>query len=68
MPIGSFIQPGAFGPEMIAAMCEAYDAALKELQDAGQSVSPEVVAHELLQRRDLVSVIRLQEAALRERD
>ena len=34
-PIRSFI-PGAFGPEAIAAMGEAFDAACKELRDAGQ--------------------------------
>jgi hypothetical protein len=37
MPIRSFIGPGAFGPEEIAAMSEAFEAALKELHDAGQS-------------------------------
>jgi hypothetical protein len=31
------MQPGAFGPEAIAAMSEALDAALKALQDTGQS-------------------------------
>jgi len=40
MPIRSFITPGAFEPEVIAAMNEAFDAACKELQDTGQ---PELV-------------------------
>ena len=37
MQIHSLMQPGAFGPEAIAAMGDALDAALKELQDIGQS-------------------------------
>ena len=37
MQIRSLMQPGAFGPEAIAAMGDALDAALKELQDTGQS-------------------------------
>jgi hypothetical protein len=37
MQIHSLMQPGAFGPEAIAAMGDALDAALKELQDTGQS-------------------------------
>jgi hypothetical protein len=31
------MQPGAFGPEAIAVMGDALDAALKELQDIGRS-------------------------------
>jgi len=31
------MQPAAFGPEAIAAMGDALDAALKELQDIGRS-------------------------------
>jgi hypothetical protein len=37
MQIRSLMQPGAFGPEAIAAMGDALDAALKELQNIGQS-------------------------------
>jgi len=37
MQIHSLMQPGAFGPEAIAVMGDALDAALKELQDIGQS-------------------------------
>ena len=37
MQIRSLMQSGAFGPEATAAMGDALDAALKELQDIGQS-------------------------------
>jgi hypothetical protein len=37
MQVHLMIQPGAFGPEAIVAMGDALDAALKELQDIGQS-------------------------------
>ena len=37
MQIHSLMQPGAFGPEAIAAMGDALDDALKELQYIGQS-------------------------------
>jgi hypothetical protein len=50
MPIAnhSFI-PGAFGPEAIGAMSEAYEAALKELQDTGQpGVVREVIAGRII--------------------
>jgi hypothetical protein len=40
MPFRNFIQPGAFEPEVIAAMSEALEAALKEQGDIDQ---PEVV-------------------------
>jgi hypothetical protein len=67
MSIHSFIGSGAFGPEAIAAMSEALEAALKELHDSGQ---PEVVREVMVGRivaaaklgeRDPV---RLREAAL----
>ena len=47
MPIRSFIQPGAFDPEAIAAMSEAFEAALKELQDTGD-VMREVIARRII--------------------
>ena len=50
-----FIQPGAFEPEAIAVMSEAFEAALKELQDTGD------VIREVIASRDPV---RLREAAL----
>jgi hypothetical protein len=37
MQIRFLMQPGAFGPEAIAAMGDALDAALKELQEIGRS-------------------------------
>jgi hypothetical protein len=40
MQIRSLMQPGAFGPEAIAAMSEALEAACNELGDTGQ---PDVV-------------------------
>ncbi len=48
MPIRSFLQPGAFEPEAIAAMSEALEATLKELQDTGQAVAPEVIAGRII--------------------
>ena len=49
MPIRSFIQPGAFDPEAIAAMSEAFEAALKELQDTGQrTVARDVIAGRII--------------------
>jgi hypothetical protein len=49
MQIRSLVQPGAFGPEAIAAMGEALEAALKELQDTGQSdVMREVIAGRII--------------------
>jgi hypothetical protein len=43
----SFVQPGAFEPEAIAAMSEAYEAALKELQDT-RDVMREVIAGRII--------------------
>jgi hypothetical protein len=36
MSIRSFVEPGGFDPEAIATMCEALEAALKELQGTGE--------------------------------
>jgi hypothetical protein len=44
MPFRSFIGPGAFGPDALAVMSEAFEAALKELQDTGQPAVREIVA------------------------
>jgi hypothetical protein len=71
MAIDSFIQPGAFDPEAIAAMSEALEAALKVLEGAGQThVAPGVIANRIIAaakfgERDPV---RLWEAALRKLD
>jgi len=53
-----FIQPGAFEPDAIAAMSEALEAALKELQDTGQPRPAREVVARRLQPQDLVSAIR----------
>ena len=70
MPIRSFLQPGAFEPEAIAAMSEALEAALKKLQDTGQTVVPEVIASRIIAAAKLGErdPVRLREAALRKRD
>ena len=71
MPIRNFIQPGAFEPEALAAMIEAFDAACEKLGDNGQ---PEV-AHEVIAGRIIAAArlgerdpVRLLEAALRRPD
>jgi hypothetical protein len=64
-----FMQPGAFEPETIAAMSEALEAALKELQDTRQLV-PEVMASRIIAAAKLGErdPVRLREAALRKPD
>jgi hypothetical protein len=66
MPIRSFMQPGAFEPEAIAAMTEAFEAALKELQDTDhvsrEAIAGRIIAAAKTGERDPV---RLREAALR---
>ena len=48
MAIGSYLEPGAFDPETIALMSEAFAAAVKELQgDTGQ---PQIVLEVIAQR------------------
>jgi hypothetical protein len=62
MQIHSLMQPGAFGPEAITAMGDALDAALKELQDIGQSgVQSDVV-------REAIAIRIIGAARLGERD
>jgi hypothetical protein len=71
MPIRPFIQSGVFEPEVIAAMSEALEAALKELPDAGQAeglretIARRIIAAARFGERDPV---RLMEAALRRPD
>jgi hypothetical protein len=49
MPICSFVEPGAFEPEAIAAMSDALEAALKELQHTGQTeVTAEIIAGRII--------------------
>jgi hypothetical protein len=47
MPFHLFIQPGAFDPEAIEAMSEAFEAALKEVQDTGDAMR-EVIARRII--------------------
>ena len=67
----SFIGPGAFGPEAIAKMSEALEAACEELGDTGRPealreiVALRIIAAARLGERDPV---RLREAALRKRN
>jgi hypothetical protein len=67
----SFIGPGAFGPEALAAMGEALDAAFEELRHTGE---PDVV-REIIATRIIAAIrlgerdpARLLEAALRKAD
>jgi hypothetical protein len=71
MPIRSFIEPGGFEPETIAAMSEALEAAFKELQDTGEPdvvrerIATRIIAAAKLGERDPP---RLLAAALRKSD
>ena len=47
MSIRSFMQPGAFEPEAIEVMSEAFEAAIKELQDTGD-VTRELIAGRII--------------------
>ncbi len=60
MQIRSLMQPGAFGPEAIAAMGDALDAALKELQDIGRSDVQSDVVRETIAGR-IIGAARLGE-------
>jgi len=67
MPIFSFIGRGAFVPEAIAVMCEAFEAALKALHDTGQPESVlEVMAERIIAQARLGErdPVRLRKAAL----
>jgi hypothetical protein len=75
MSIHSFINPGAFEPETIVLMSEAFDAACVELQDTGQpQIVLEVIAERIIAaaRNGERDPVRLREAGLagmpRERD
>jgi hypothetical protein len=43
MPINPWIEPSVFGPEATAAMGEAFEAACKELHDAGEPEVPRML-------------------------
>jgi hypothetical protein len=60
MQIHSLMQPGAFGPEAIAAMGDALNAALKELQDIGQSDVQSAAVRETIAGR-IIGAARLGE-------
>jgi len=67
-----FRSDGAFGPEVIAAMSEALEAACKEL---GDDIDQSEVAREVIARRIIAAAklgerdpVRLQTAALRKQD
>ena len=67
MPIGPFLQPGAFEPELIAAISEAFEAACKEAQNAGRpQVSREAIATRIIAaaRAGERDPVRLRAAAL----
>jgi hypothetical protein len=60
MQIHFLMQPGAFGPEAIAAMSDALDAALKELQNVGRSDVQSDVVRETIAGR-IIGAARLGE-------
>ena len=67
MSIHSFINPGAFEPETIVLMSEAFDAARAELQDTGQpQIVLEVIAERIIAaaRNGERDPVRLREAGL----
>jgi hypothetical protein len=66
MPIRSFIRSGAFEPEVVAAMSEAFEAACNERPNVARgAIANRIIAAARLGERDPV---RLREAALRESD
>jgi hypothetical protein len=68
MPIRSFVEPGAFDPEAIAAMSGALDAACEKQCDTDQpEVTREVIAGRIIAAARLGErdPARLLEAALR---
>jgi hypothetical protein len=70
MPIHSFT-PGVFGPDAIAAMSEAFDAACKELGETGHpEVARDVIAGRIIAaaRFGERDPVRLREAAFRKSD
>jgi hypothetical protein len=68
MSIRSFVKPGAFfGPEAIAVMSEALEAACKALDDTGQpQIVREIIAQRIIEAasRGERDPVRLVEAAL----
>ena len=70
MPIHSFLQPGAFGPETVAAMSEAFDAACVRLDASRRESAREVIAMRIIAAAKLGErdPARLLEAALSRQD
>jgi hypothetical protein len=66
MPINPFREQGAFGPEAIAAMGEAFDAACKDLCDGGEPEVRKLVAKRIIAAasRGELDPVRLRVAAL----
>jgi hypothetical protein len=67
MSIRSFVTPGVFDPEALAAMGEAFDAACKALEDTGQpQIVREIIAQRIIEAasRGERNPVRLVEAAL----
>jgi hypothetical protein len=67
MSIRSLVTPGEFDPEAIAAMVEAFHAAYKALDDAGQpKIVLEVIAERIIAVANIGErdPVRLREAAL----
>jgi hypothetical protein len=67
MSIRSLVTPGEFDPEALTAMVEAFDAALKALDDGGQpKMVLEVIAQRIIEaaRRGERDPVRLMKAAL----
>jgi hypothetical protein len=48
MPIGPFIKPGEFDPEVLAALSEVFDAACQELHYAAPRVVLKVIAERIM--------------------
>jgi hypothetical protein len=70
MPIRPFVRSGAFEPEVIAAMSEAFEAACKELDESGQpKVAREVIAARIIAAARIGEhdPVRLRAVALGER-
>ena len=68
MSIHSFVKPGAFEPEAVTVMSQAFDAAWKELSDTGQpQIVLEVIAERIIATASIGErdPVRLREAALR---
>jgi hypothetical protein len=66
MPIRSLRLPGAFEPETIAVMSEAFEAVCKQLSNAGRQMAREVIARRIIAAATLGEhdPVRLRESAL----